>query len=99
MLNYVRSRLKVGKVTEREHFSTYTVTSSEILRIIEIFDRYPLNTSKHLNYLAFKEGYLLYSNKDIKKGLNTILALKGSMNKKRVYFELPSNHTINITSY
>jgi hypothetical protein len=100
MLNYVCSRLKVGKVIERAHFTTYSVTSADIFKIIEIFDKYPLNTSKHLNYLALKEGFLLYNNcKDTKKVLDTILALKNSMNKKRVLFELPSSHSINITPY
>lgn len=102
MLNYICNKLKVGKVFEREHFSTYYVISSEVLKIIEIFDKYPLNTSKHLNYLAFKEAYLLYSDnidKDIKKVSKKILALKDSMNKKRVKFEMPSNHSIKITPY
>lgn len=100
MLNYICSKLKIGKVMERDHFTTYSVTSSEINKIIEVFDKYPLNTSKHLNFLAFKEGYFLYKNskeKDI--DLNKILALKSSMNKKRVSFELPSNHFIKITPY
>lgn len=100
MLNYVCSRLKFGKVFEREHFTTFYVISDDIPKIIEIFDKYPLNTSKHLNYLAFKEGYLLYNNnKETKKILNIIFSLKESMNKKRINFELPSNHFIKITPY
>jgi hypothetical protein len=100
MLNIVCKRLKIGKVIERDHFTTYSVTSEDILKIIEIFDKYPLNTSKYLNYLAFKEGYQIYNN-DNKKDLvlKNILALKDSMNKKRVFFELPSNHSIKITPY
>jgi hypothetical protein len=53
MLNYICNRLKVGKVIERDHFATYYVRSADVLKIIDIFDNYPLNTSKHLNYLAF----------------------------------------------
>lgn len=102
MLNTVCKRLKIGKVFKRDHFTTYYVRSEDIAKIIEIFDKYPLNTSKYLNYLAFKEGYQLYNkskNKNDSLVLKNILALKNSMNKKRVSFELPSNHTIKITPY
>ena len=104
MLEFVCKRLKLGKVIERDHFTTYSVTSTaDILKIIEIFDKNPLNTSKYLNYLAFKQSYELYNNSNDNKldslMLKNILALKDSMNKKRVFFELPSNHSIKITSY
>ena len=102
MLYYICNRLNIGKVTVNDHFASYIVTSTDLFKIIEIFDNYPLNTSKHLNYLAFREGFLLYNNnkdKNNKEVSKYILTLKDSMNKKRIKFKMPSNHTIKITPY
>jgi len=101
LLKLICNKLKIGNVNVGDNFVNYYVSSkNDILELIKIFDKFPLNTSKHLNYLAFKEGYQLYQNGNKNKDiLKNILTLKDSMNKKRVLFELPSNHSIKITPY
>jgi hypothetical protein len=75
----------------------------DVLKIINIFDKYPLNTTKQLDYLAWRKAYFLYA--DYKKGIldsnikDQILSLKNSMNKKRNNFIQSPNHNINITPY
>jgi len=50
------------------------------------FDKYPLMTSKHLNYLCFLQG-LSYLGKCLTdKEIIEIQAIKNSMNNKRTYF-------------
>ena len=51
LLNIIQKKLNIGKVYIFEHFTSFTVTSQkEIPEIIKIFDNFPLNTSKHLNF-------------------------------------------------
>jgi len=62
-----------------------------------VFEQFPLNTKKHLDYLSFKKAFFMYINRDNseldKEDLYTqILQLKNSMNDKRVDFDLPENH-------
>jgi len=64
MLEVVALRLKVGHINIGNHFVSYYVTSKDdIVSILRIFDRFPLNTSKNLNYLMWKKGYELYNRK------------------------------------
>lgn len=106
MLNYIAQRLKIGNVNIWGNFAGFSVTSQkELLVILQIFDNYPLNTSKHLNYLAFKEAYNLYIDSRLHaenysdEFINKILEIKNSMNKNRINYNLPSNHKIYITPY
>ena len=105
MLEYVAQRLKIGKIYFDDHFVHFKVSKqSEVKIIINIFDQYPLNTSKNLNFLMWKQGYELYvsrktSVRDLNEIFNEILNLKNQMNKKRTSFKQPEGHCINITSY
>ena len=105
MLEYVAQRLKIGKIYLDDHFVYFNVSKqSEVKIIINIFDQYPLNTSKNLNFLMWKQGYELYvsrktSVRDLNEIFNEILNLKNQMNKKRTSFKQPEGHCINITSY
>lgn len=105
MLEYVAQRLKIGKIYLDDHFVYFNVSKqSEVKIIINIFDQYPLNTSKNLNFLMWKQGYELYvsrktSARDLNEIFNQILNLKNQMNKKRTSFKQPEGHCINITSY
>ena len=107
MLKYIAQRLKIGKVFVGDHFTYFTVYKQSELKIIfNIFDKYPLNTSKNLNYIMWKEGYELYkvyrgtsATADPNKILDEILNLKNQMNKKRVSFKQPEGHCIKITPY
>lgn len=64
----------------------------------------PLNTTKYLNFVAFKKAFLLYVNKNQNVSLKEksllfeqILALKNSMNTLRINY--PEDHRIIITPY
>jgi hypothetical protein len=99
-------RLRVGKVYVYGHFAIYIVTSqNDLSKIFAIFDKSPLNTSKHLNYLEFKKAFChgapphgghKVDNLELRK---EILTLKDSMNKKRINYKQPVDHCIKITPY
>lgn len=57
-LNFIRNSLGgVGNVTTEGSVAYYKVTSQkEIKLILEIFDKYPLNSSKHLDFIAFRRA-------------------------------------------
>jgi hypothetical protein len=113
MLRYICERLEVGHVNENKdgRFVSYYVTSkNDLLKIFTIFDKYPLNTTKHLNYIVLKKAYQLSfkspstkgrgeNNKNSAKLRQEILTLKDSMNKKRICFDQPADHQIKRTSY
>jgi hypothetical protein len=111
MLYKIRDRLNIGTVQIYDRFVNYQVSkSSEVAKIIEIFNITPLNTSKYLNFLEFKKAYNLYhkplvlnilKNKNLNRLeiLEEIIKIKNTMNRKRINFELPNNHFIKITSY
>ena len=71
--------------------------------IIPHFDTYPLQGSKHLNFLAFKEAALLISSGGhrTESGWNQLLALAASMNKGRSFadkfkFNVGSTHNLSL---
>ena len=70
--------------------------------LIPLFEQFPLNTTKHLDYLAFKEAFFLFKTRNISK-LNKqdlyskISKLKNSMNNKRENFDLLEGHQVRIT--
>ena len=68
-----------------------------------IFDKFNLNTTKHLDYLAFKKALLLEIPKSSENDLRLeyvkkIIDLKNNMNLKRTDYSLLLNH-IKITPY
>jgi hypothetical protein len=76
------------------------------MKLLEIFKIKSLNTTKYLNYIAFKEAFFLYYKRnpnlaltDKLKIFNTIREIKNSMNTQRNNFELPKDHQIKITPY
>lgn len=104
MLKYIAERLGVGRVYIGDHFTSYVVSSQkDLLKIISIFDKYPLNTTKNLNFISFKKGYMLYFNRtssrvspELRK---EIFNIKNHMNKFQVNFKQPDGHEIKITPY
>lgn len=70
--------------------------------LIPLFEQFPLNSTKHLDYLAFKEAFFMFKTRNTSK-LNkqdlysNISKLKNSMNDKRGNFALPEGHQIRIT--
>ena len=66
-------------------------------------DKQPLNTSKNLNYIIFRQAYDLYFNRDsikVSTELHKIMIdFKNQMNKSRVDYNQHEDHSINITPY
>ena len=99
VLNYIHNTLGIGKVyiKKDQAKATFLVrTQSEISAIIEIFSKNPLNSSKHLNFLAFERAFLLYmknNSLEARKEVNPIIeGIKSEMNSQRTDFNLPLNH-------
>ena len=102
VLRYIKDKLGIGGVRLYKDECIFNVTDQKgIALLISIFDKYNLNTSKHLDYLDFKEAFHFYFNRD--KNLipeevkDKILELKNKMNTNRVHFDRPENSEIVIT--
>lgn len=71
-------------------------------RLFPIFDTFPLNTSKFLDYLAFKEIFTLAKQKKkhlTPEDLDFINKIIAGCNKSRTEFSMPTSHTVTITPY
>ena len=104
LLKYIAQRLGVGYLSEKEKAASYTISSKdELLKIFSILDKQPLNTSKNLNYIIFRQAYDLYFNRDsikVSTELHKIMIdFKNQMNKSRVDYNQHEDHSINITPY
>lgn len=103
VLRYIKDKLNIGGVRLYKDECIFNVTDQKgILKLISIFDKYHLNTSKYLDYLDFKEAFLLYTNRDINletpdQAKGKILEFKNKMNTSRIYFDRPENSPIIIT--
>jgi hypothetical protein len=102
VLRYINNKLGVGGVRFYKNECIFNITDRKgVALLIDIFDKYNLNTTKYLDYLDFKEAFLFYSNrsKDLKPNMvkDYILGLKNKMNTNRIYFERPKKSEINIT--
>jgi len=110
-LEYLKTRINIGNVypidiSDKSTSSTWEVfKKDDLLKLIEIFDKQPLNTTKYLDYILWPKAFCLYLemqtvSKDKKTIIKeSILALKEQMNEKRVSFILPSDHKIYISPY
>ncbi len=103
-LEFIKDRLNCGSVfTGKDNTAQFYLTKiSDISTIlIPLFENFPLNGVKHLDFLCFKECVSIKLNDSIPKDekLRLITSLKDSMNTKRVNYEMPENHTIRITPY
>jgi hypothetical protein len=103
VLNTIQKLLGVGIVSKSNNECKFTVNDIEgIKKLIAIFDKYNLNTTKYLDYSDFKEAFNLYQDRGgvaTEELKQNILNLKNRMNTNRVSFDLPSHHEIKITSY
>lgn len=107
VLNYIKSRLGFGIVNiwpKNNPTSAffYASTQNDVAIIIAIFSKYNLNSTKHLNFLAFAKAYNIYmqnNNNDGRKKVRAALdELLLTMNDKRVNFDLTSTHEVHINS-
>ena len=104
-LEYIKYTLGgCGRLNTERNTLVFSISKlSDIETIlIPLFDEFPLNTTKHLDYLNFKKAFFMFKNRKYSK-LNLqdlysiIIKLKDSMNDKRINFVLPESHNIRIT--
>jgi hypothetical protein len=95
--------LAVGNINESGEECKFVVSGKEgIRKLISIFDKYNLNTTKYLDYLDFKEAFNLYHSRNgplTEELKDKLMKLKSGMNSGRACFDMPSNHNIKITTY
>ena len=72
----ISKRLEAGTIHKGKNDATLVLSSKEdILKIFHVLDIKPLNTTKYLNFLSFKEAFFLYINRDKKISLSKNLTL------------------------
>lgn len=102
-LNTIKERLNLGNdIRVYGNSCKFTIThSKDIYKLIEIFDKYSLNTTKYLDYLDFKKAFKLYQEKSDKneKIFNRLLDIKSGMNNSRTDYTALKDHKITITDY
>jgi hypothetical protein len=92
---------KISINSTRAKVTYNVIAKKDIAKIIVIFNEYNLNSTKHLNFLAFKEAFGLYisessaelRSRNIEKLKPRILEIINEMNTKRIDFTMPSNHS------
>ena len=104
VLNFILNRLKCGTINKSGDTSvSFNISKiDDLLNIlIPLFENFPLNGVKYLDYLVFKEGILKKLDCSISNDekLELITNLKNTMNTKRESFAMPSDHSIRITPY
>jgi hypothetical protein len=91
VLNYIKNKLGIGNIYISNNTCHLNVTKKDdILKLINIFDIYLLNSTKRFDYLDFKKAYYLYHNRDklTQELLNQILDIKNNMNNSRKNLEI-----------
>jgi hypothetical protein len=103
LLHTIRKELGMGEVfTSGDKFTFVVSRLDEVRKIIAIFTKYPLNSTKLLNCLAFSKAFELYttrSKESTSKVIEEIINLKNTMNSKRTEFIMPESYKPNITVY
>ena len=102
MLEFIQKTLGFGKVRSSGNTVRFTVnTFKDIEKILDIFTKYPLNSTKFLNFLDFKKAFELYKSSRFKneKVIQDINDIKKGINTKRVDFKLPLEFKPKITKY
>lgn len=104
-LEFIKNTLHIGNVrvnVERSDVAYEVSAQREIDIILAIFNKFNLNTTKHLNFIAFEQAFRLFTentSQEARKELRSkIKSLKDSMNKQRIDFTMPLNH-YNISNY
>ncbi len=98
VLRIIKEKLGVGNLRRYKNESIFNVTDKKgIEKLIQIFERYNLNTTKYLDYLDFKKAFIIYKEQNLKIDLvkDAILEFKKNMNKNRVNFLRPTDIEIN----
>jgi hypothetical protein len=102
-LEFIKNRLNCGNIYTTNKLGTFNVKRINDIQniLIPLFDKFPLNGIKYLDYLTFKEAIAIKFDESLSNSekLQLITDLKDSMNTKRVNFKMPSTHTIRVTPY
>lgn len=111
LLVYICKRLGIGTVyplilTADTKAVTFKISNpADILKLIAIFDKYPLNTTKYFDYLDWRKAFFLSREKAGSNQIaaenrrDAILFLKNNMNKNRTLFSEGTGYKIVITPY
>jgi hypothetical protein len=104
VLEYIRNSLALDTKIATYGDSCKLVIGhrNDIYKLIEIFDKFKLNTTKYLDYLDFKRAFILYQEfkgQDKTVFLDQILKIKNGMNASRTNFNFPSDHNIVISHH
>lgn len=69
--------------SSEDSFSYKIRSTTQLVKVVEHFDKYPLVTKKRQDYLLFREALGLIARKEhlTEKGLNRIVYIKAAMNK------------------
>ena len=69
ILNFIKRQLGVGRIyiDKKRSIAQFRIRDRKTLEsvIIPIFDKYPLLTSKHYNYIKFKQANAILSNDNL----------------------------------
>ena len=93
ILREIKKYFKCGRINidnRKTETIKFVVSNNNDLikkKIIPHFDKFPLKTSKHLNYLDFQSVAILMNNKEHyeKEGIEKLKEIKSNMNKSRLF--------------
>ena len=84
----------VGNVTIHKDAANFQVVSlTDLLRVMEHFNSYPLRSQKHSDFILFKKAYDLIANKEHLLDMKNLVNIRASMNKglpERLLLEFPN---------
>lgn len=97
VLEYIKYTLGAGRLNTERNTLVFTISKLNDIEtiLIPLFDEFPLNTTKHLDYLNFKKAFFMFKNRkssspseglDLQDLYSIIIKLKDSMNDKRTNF-------------
>lgn len=102
VLEYLHQNLNIGRlVIDGDEISFIVSKKEEIIILINIFSKYNLNTTKHLNFRDWKKAFYIYINRKLDNTSfdSELLKIKDQMNNNRTNFSMPENHKIKISQY
>ncbi len=102
LLKFIQQTLEVGKVSLSGNTARFSVNRREdIANIISIFIKYPLQSTKYLNFLSFKKAFELYgsSSRKSQELFEEISKIKANMNTLRTDFSEMETRKFSITPY
>lgn len=103
VLYFIQKSLGMGHVYSRGKGAAifYVAKQEDVRRIIEIFSKYTLNTTKYLNFMALKKAFELYvsSRRKSPEIVEKIELIRGGFNHRRLDFSFPISYSVRITPY